>query len=423
MKNTKVAFSPRGGESERRLLAIDDDPFYRHLYSFLGKSLFTNVDVAESVNGIDAASLNAADVIILDLDMPNTDGIHFLTEVLPASVLRNPDLEIIICSGLDSRVSELARRAGRLVGVNRIQVLAKPFTASALRKTLSSGTDNPPDPQVVAHLEKATVLELRDALHQGDIVPYWQPQVSAQDGRVTGLEVLSRWHHPQHGVLLPGHFLDAMESDELAVEYALGILEIALSSLGRWARDVNFSGRISLNAPPAALVSPTFAGRLMQVLDTHQFPEQRLVLEVTEHAASLRDSHLLAGFARIMMHNIQLSIDDFGTGHSSLDRLGTEAFSEIKIDRSFIAVLGTSDTTTAITRSIIQAAKTQGLRIVAEGVSSAESIASLTAMGCTELQGSYFAMPMPEDQLVDWLNTRDADLTQASRANQGQTSL
>lgn len=407
----------------RRLLAIDDDPVYRRLYAHFGQTLFGHVATSESVRHIPEDVLDAADVVILDLEMPNTDGMHFLTEVLPEKIGRNPDLQVIICSGLDKRVMELARRAGQLVGVKHISALSKPFTAAALRNLLAARAQSAPSQLPSSDLEKATIAELREALLNGHVVPYWQPQVSTDDGRVAGLEILSRWNHPSHGFLLPGHFVKAMESDELGVQFALGILDQALKSLRRWEKKAGFTGRVSLNAPPSALIDPTFAERLMRVLDSHQFPEHRLVLEVTEHAATTNDSQLLAGLARIMMHHVPLSIDDFGTGHSSLDRLGTEAFGEIKIDRAFIAVLGTSSTTAAITRSIIQTAKSEGLRIVAEGVSTAQAVATLRDMGCSELQGSYFAMPLSEDQLVGWFGENQGYFPEAVNQTENNVLL
>ncbi len=389
-------------ELPRRLLAVDDDPFYRYLYSHFGRGAFDDVTTAENAEHISAEALRDADVLILDLDMPGTDGMHFLTVSLPDSIAHNPHLQLIICSGMDRRVMELARRAANLVGLKHVDMLQKPFTATDLRAVLERAPRNRSTRPRNSWLEKASVLELEEALEAGDLVPYWQPQISTLTGRLSGFEILSRWHHPAHGVLLPGHFIGAMESEELGSRYALTMLRQALASIRRWETEINFTGRISLNAPPAAIMHPKFAEQLLGILEEHAFSDQRLVLEVTESTAARNDSQLLAGLARIMMHKIQLAIDDFGTGHSSLDRLGTEAFSEIKIDRSFVGVLGVSDTTRAITRSIIQTAKAAGLRIVAEGVSDRQSVTDLTDMGCTELQGSYFTMPLPEHEVVAW---------------------
>ncbi len=386
----------------RRLLAVDDDPFYRHLYCHFGRTALAEVNAVGNAKHVSDQALRDADVLILDLDMPGTDGMHFLTTRLADNIAHNPDLQLIICSGMDKRVMELARRAANLVGLKYVDVLQKPFTAADLRDTLRHATlERTPRPQQ-PRLEKATILELEQALKAGDLRPYWQPQISTLTGKLSGFEILSRWHHPTHGVLMPGHFIDAMESDELGSQYALTLLRQALASIKHWGAEINFTGSISLNAPPIAIMHPKFSEQLITLLKEYGFSEHRLVLEVTESTAARSDSKLLAGLARIMMHKMQLAIDDFGTGHSSLERLGTEAFSEIKIDRSFIGISGISGTTRAITSSIIQTARAAGLRIIAEGVSDRQSVDNLTDMGCTHLQGSYFAMPLAEDDVTRW---------------------
>lgn len=386
----------------RRLLAVDDDPFYRHLYVHFGRTVLSGVTAVESAEHVSDQALRDADVLILDLDMPDTDGMHFLTTRLPDNMAHNPDLHLIICSGMDQRVMELARRAANLVGLNYVDMLQKPFTAADLRNTLNQAplkrTTRPQEP----YLGKATILELEKALKAGDMRPYWQPQISTLTGKLSGFEILSRWHHPTHGVLMPGHFIDAMESDKLGSQYALTLLRQALASIRHWGAEINFTGSISLNAPPIAIMHPKFSEQLITLLREYEFSENRLVLEVTESTAARNDSELLAGLARIMMHKIQLAIDDFGTGHSSLERLGTEAFSEIKIDRNFIGISDISGTTRAITSSIIQTSRAAGLRIVAEGVSDRQSVEDMTNMGCTHLQGSYFAMPLAEDDISRW---------------------
>lgn len=386
----------------QRLLAVDDDPFYRHLYGHFARTALSGMTTVESAKHVSDQALRDADVLILDLDMPDTDGMHFLTTRLPDNMAHNPELHLIICSGMDQRVMELARRAAKLIGLKYVDMLQKPFTAADLRDTLKQAPLQPTARPKGPHLEKATILELEKALKAGDLRPYWQPQISTLTGQLSGFEILSRWHHPTQGVLMPGHFIDAMESDELGSQYALTLLRQALTSIRHWSTEIKFTGSISLNVPPIAIMHPEFYEQLITLLREYEFTEHRLVLEVTESTAAKNDSELLAGLARIMMHKIQLAIDDFGTGHSSLDRLGTEAFSEIKIDRSFVGVLEVSDMARAITSSIIQTAKAAGLRIVAEGVSNRQSVEVMTEMGCTHLQGSYFAMPLAEADIPRW---------------------
>lgn len=395
------------GKPAKLLVAIDDDPFYLNLYSHLGKRLFEAIITFSSARLAEADTLEAADVLLLDLAMPGTDGMHFLTELLPAA--SKPDLHLIICSGLDRHIVEIARRTAQLVGVERVSVLPKPFTATEFQQTvLADDSEAPAAAGRSSASAAASVPELRTALQLGHLVPHWQPQVNTQNGRVSGLEILSRWYHPVRGMLMPLHFLDAMESDEFALEFTLGLLAKALESLRRWERHTAYEGRISLNTPVPAAMDPSFAEQIMDLLELWDFPPRRLVLELTEHAAPKRDSQLLAGLARLVMGGLELSIDDFGTGHASLDRLGTEIFREIKIDRSFISLLDTSDMVRAMTEDIIRAAKDKGMRIVAEGVSSADAAAALHSMGCTELQGSHFTMPLHEDELVEWLVAHDA---------------
>lgn len=396
----------RSGRARRlQLLAIDDDPFYQRIYKHLGAEHFDVLSCLAA--GPDAARLAlSADCVILDLAMPDKDGIQFITDHLAQLHHEHPDLHLIICSAQPSRVIELARRVALLVGIRHIDAFAKPFDHDAMMATLVSTasiapvccelTDDTP-------INPATVAQLRMALTQRQLVPYWQPQISAANGEITGIEVLSRWHHPTAGVLTPLHFITAIESEEFGQAYTLYILEQALMSIQRWAELTGFRGRLAVNTPPAALMAPEFVESLMQLLEQYHFPAQRLVLEVTEHTAARNDSALLAGMARVMMQDIQLSIDDFGTGHSSLHRLGTDAFKEIKIDKSFITELQRSPAALHMTGSIIRAAQSMGLRIVAEGVGDAETARRLLELGCTELQGALYTMPLDEETLIEWI--------------------
>ncbi len=248
--------------------------------------------------------------------------------------------------------------------------------------------------------------QLARGINNNEILPYYQPIVDAQSGRVVGAEALMRWQHPLRGTLLPKDFFPvARESSMMS---ALGdiMLHKVCHDLNSFRKE-HPSLWVSVNLGYEDLYSKTLADHIAELLSEHDLPGDALELEIIEdlvnHNGEIVQSQLIA------LHNlgIQLAIDDFGKGYSSLSRLKDIPITKLKIDQSFIEGLPGDESNVCITNSILGLAKGLHLSTVGEGVETAEQMVWLRDNGCTYLQGFFLAMPMPFDDFLSTLRDQN----------------
>jgi diguanylate cyclase (GGDEF)-like protein len=249
---------------------------------------------------------------------------------------------------------------------------------------------------------------LRCAIGNGEIRPYYQPRVCLLTGRILGFEALARWRHPQQGWLMPAQFLPLAHQIGVDGRLDMAILDAVLVQLERWRRDHPLI-RVSVNIGARNLTEP----ELLQSLATRLRQAGRLVsgieLEITEGAVirDLERAQEALEHLREVCSGLQISLDDFGSGYSSLNYLRRLPLSTLKIDQSFVADLDSDRTasTHAIVRSILDLGRNLGMHVVAEGVESASQAATLLELGCTEGQGFHFARALPAEEATALLAT------------------
>lgn len=249
--------------------------------------------------------------------------------------------------------------------------------------------------------ERDLVEDVRDALDRGELDVYFQPLVAVASGRVTGAEALLRWRRPDGVFIPPDSFLPAVERSDLIGPLTDFVLDRALAAASGWHRSGRWIG-VSVNLATANLAEADLPGRVLTALRRHDVHPQHLTLEITE-TATIQDgrmaTHVLRGLRDL---GVELSIDDFGTGHSSLIRLAHFPVSELKIDRAFVTDMHCADR--PIVATAIQLAKTLGLRVVAEGVEDQRTLDALCELGCDIAQGYYISRPLPAVDLASWLS-------------------
>ncbi len=244
-----------------------------------------------------------------------------------------------------------------------------------------------------------TANELRHGIARKEIVPYFQPIVDLQTGRVTGFEVLSRWLHPDRGLLPPSEFLPLSEETGSLVELGASMLRDALAQLATWrssGHDFAF-GSVSVNVGTRQLVDPNFYDIVRDALAETGIDADSLCLEITESALLADVKSATVALRELRSLGLHLSVDDFGTGYSSLTYLKRFPVEAIKIDRTFVAGLGIDSEDSSIVEAVVRLGQSLGLQVVAEGIESPLQLQRLRELGCDRGQGYLFGRPRPAD--------------------------
>ena len=254
------------------------------------------------------------------------------------------------------------------------------------------------------HLES----DLRHAIERQELVLYYQPRVDAQSSRLNGVESLIRWQHPQHGLIAPDSFIPAAEESGLIVSIGAWVIREACRQQLAWREAGAGDIAVSINLSAIQLKSGTLVATLREVLREFPVTPGQIEFELTESILMDNVDDTIATLHAIKALGFALSIDDFGTGYSSLNYLCRFPLDKLKIDMSFVQDIHGSPQNLAVTKTIIGLGHTLGLTVTAEGVESAADADVLRHAGCDELQGYYFARPMPQAHFMAWLAHSDA---------------
>ena len=249
--------------------------------------------------------------------------------------------------------------------------------------------------------------DLRGAIERGEVVVHYQPKVAALTGGVVGVEALARWEHPERGMIMPDDFISLAEHTGLLSLLTASVLRTALADLRRW-RTVEPTLTVSVNVAPAQLNDREFPESVWVALHRAGIPAAALTLEVTENGVMASSGRVRQVLDELQRMGVQLSIDDFGSGSTSLSYLGRLPLSELKIDKTF--VIGLHDPVNhAIVRSTIELGHNLGMQVVAEGVETLDVWRELQVLGCDVLQGYVIARPLTPLALTSSLSNPKTD--------------
>ncbi|MCZ4306498.1 EAL domain-containing protein [Zoogloeaceae bacterium G21618-S1] len=244
--------------------------------------------------------------------------------------------------------------------------------------------------------------DLHKALELNQFVLHYQPQVDLSTGRLTGVEALVRWTHPEKGLLYPSAFILIAEESGLMPRIGRWILETACWQAAEW-RDGGFEfGRIGINIAASQLRRGDLVALTHEILATTGLPADMLELEVTESFIMQQAAEAIPRLGALRALGVAIAIDDFGTGYSSLSYLKRLPVTRLKIDQSFVRDIPDDRDDAAISRAIIALAKSLALEVIAEGVETAEQAAFLVAEGCQLGQGFHFSEAVSADTLTRW---------------------
>jgi diguanylate cyclase (GGDEF)-like protein len=248
---------------------------------------------------------------------------------------------------------------------------------------------------------------LRDTLSQGDIELAYQPKIALGSGRVTGMEALARWTHPELGPISPTDFVPVAEAAGLIAALTGNVLRKALAECKAW-HDEGWPVGVAVNLSARSLTDATLVGQIAAMLAANRVAPHWLTLEITESTVVDNTGRALQALRQLRALGVRLAIDDFGTGYSSLTYLKGLPVHEVKIDKAFVDDIVTDRADRAVVGAVVTLAKTLRLTTVAEGVEQPAQAMVLESLGLDEVQGFFYGQPMPPGAAQDWLHARPA---------------
>ena len=389
--------------TELKILLVDDDPLILKLISrFLNNigthCVMTAVNGSEGLEKLDGDN-TGYDIILCDLNMPEMDGIHFLRCLAD----RNFSGGVAFLSGEDERMLETAFELAKSLNLNCIGTISKPqlHQESLLDILENFGPLELQNPKT--RPKSISEEELLEGLENDAIELYYQPKVMINSGKVCGVEALARWNHGQRGILAPVTFIPVAEMSGKMNELTYIIYKKAMQQMALW-RKHNIDLDISINVSVNTFTLPDFPDFLIKTAHEHAVEHGKIILEITESEAMTDALKSLETLMHLRMKRFGLSVDDFGTGHSSLAKLKQIPFTELKIDRSFVFNAIKNTASRAILESSVELARKFKMTIVAEGVETKEDWDLVKELGCDYAQGYFCAKPMPDNALVEFVN-------------------
>jgi len=337
-------------------------------------------------------------LMIVDLAMPRMDGIELIEELHR----RGSTVPIVLASSSGDALMETVQGMHNSVVV----VLRKPLNPESLRNALIAHAPvlrSAPDRRQTGRLLFDSAM-LVAAIADGTIRPHFQPKVDIRTMHAHGVEALARWHHPTLGHIPPDQFIPMAEREGLIGDLTLAILGQSFAQCAAWNRaGVQLS--VAVNLSPQLLVQSTIVREICALADQHGVRPSQVVLELTESSLVESASPALSVLARLRLKGFGLSIDDYGTGFSSMQQLARIPFTELKVDRSFVHGAHGRKGLRVILKSALDLARHLGLATVAEGIELVEDLRLLQDFGCNTGQGWLFARPMPGEDIPTWLKT------------------
>ena len=391
--------------SRLRFLVVEDQGFQRWLtgsvlHELGAQSVLSAPDGAAALEMFDAAAA-PVDIVVTDLDMPGMDGMEFIRRLGE----RARDCAVIVLSSLEPRLLDSVASMAASYGVRVLATLQKPLTVRKLEAALAAHLPaNPLRPAKVREAQ-ATSEEIEASLQAGRFEPYFQPKVEIINGRVRGAEALARWRHPERGLLHPRSFIDAVEEHGHMDALTESIARESARQCRRW-HDAGIQISVAINLSVACLADVSLAERMTAIVEESGLEPRDVVFEVTESTAARELGPKLENLARLRMKGFGLSLDDYGTGYSSLQRLSRVPFTELKIDQTFVKGAATMAAGRTFIESSLELARSLRIGAVAEGVESREDWELLLSAGCPIAQGYYIARPMAADEFFEWLRGR-----------------
>jgi len=382
-----------------KVYIVDDDIQIAELLMATVESIGLNSQYFTSAKAFLQLSVDAADIILLDLNMPDIDGI----EVIRILGKNGCQAQLVLISGHDKGILHSAEQLAQAHLLKVAASFTKPFQMEEFKALIKEISQDTLSSNNVACDQQAlpTANELKSGIQNNQLILHYQPQVDVRTGELRGVEALVRWQHPERGLVYPDQFISLAEKNDLIGDLTASVIAMSIEQSRQW-QDSGLTTKMSVNISSDNITSLSLPEQLTEMLRHNQLDPTRLSLEVTESALMGELVTSLDILTRLRMKGFGLSIDDFGTGYSSLSQLHKIPFTELKIDQSFIMSMTQDDESKAIVKTCILLGHELNMEIVAEGVETQEILDALKEFGCDIAQGYYISRPVSADALFEW---------------------
>lgn len=390
--------------SDSSILVVDDSALQREFVVALLHDLGF-IYVLQAGDGVQALQIleskegQPVDFVLSDLDMPGMDGIELMRVIAEKKWAHN----LIVMTARDPRLLDAVESmAVEDHNIHLLGALRKPLARGQLAQILAR-VPGKRMANVQEEIHLFTLGAIEKGISQGEFIPWYQPKIDLATGVIKGVEALARWQHPEHGIIAPMRFIPVLEADDsgLMKNFTVGLLKQVLVDLASWhSNGLALSASVNLSAQ--SLVDSSLADRLAEMVEAAHVPARSLVLEVTETMVMNHLAASIGNLARLRLKGFGLSMDDYGTGYSSMQQLNRCPFTELKIDRSFVHGAVTHANRRVILESAIDMGRRLNVTTVAEGVETEEDWRLLKSLGCELGQGYFAAKPMPAGALLEW---------------------
>jgi len=254
----------------------------------------------------------------------------------------------------------------------------------------------------------ALSTDIKPAIRRGEFVIEYQPRIGAENGRISSMEALVRWQHPEMGLVGPDRFIPVAEANDAIIDLGEWVLNTSLRRMRQWIDGEIDPGKIAVNVSVRQIADPAFVDIVQRALSRSGVPGHQLELELTESILISDMPAAVKTMNELAASDVQFSIDDFGTGHATLDYLHQLPVKSVKIDQSFIRDIATVLRAADVVREIITMIAELGFKVIAEGVENQDQLKVLKNTGCDEMQGYVFSRPLSASEAADLLGTRPA---------------
>ncbi|MET0982390.1 MAG: EAL domain-containing response regulator [Telluria sp.] len=364
----------------------------------LGASRVTEVpDGHMALRTFQAGFTPRVHVAIIDLALPGMDGLELIRNLATL----DSGISLIVTGAQPANLLFSVETLAQVYGIDLLGSVSKPVTTAKLKPLIDNYVPQAPHGQV-DETPRFSFAEIGSGLQKRQFEPFFQPKIELATGQVKGLETFARWRHPEHGLLGPSAFIEALERHNRIDFLDWSMIELSVEYC-RWFHDQGTPISISINLAPETLAHPAFLRQITACLGRHRVLPDYITFEMPESSVLNTDPNFIERLVRLRMMGFGLAIDDYGTGRSNLQLLARIPFTELKIDRSFVDGASKRRPLGTVLRSCMSLAHSLDRMSVAVGVETRQDWDFLQGLGCTYAQGYHIANPMEAQAFPGWL--------------------